>query len=143
MRRLLATLVVLSCAAFAQDGLPVGYRPIGKLKPRSTREIQASNWILGCETLDRDMTDYEQYKDYLAPLGVKRIRLQAGWAKTEKSPGVYDWTWLDLIIDDARSRGIEPWLEASYGNPIYSGGGGVNLSAGIPTSPEALAAWDR
>jgi len=29
------------------------------------------------------------------PLGAKRIGFQAGWAKCEKRPGVYDWAWLD------------------------------------------------
>jgi hypothetical protein len=89
------------------------------------------------------MADYEQYKEYLAPLGIKRLRMQAGWAKTEKVKGKYDWAWLDKIIDDAAGRGFQPWLETSYGNPIYPGGGGVNLSAGLPHSPEALAAWDK
>ena len=89
------------------------------------------------------MTDYEQYKSYLAPLGIKRLRMQAGWAKTEKQKGQYDWAWLDKIINDATKRGLQPWLETSYGNPIYAGGGGINLSAGIPTSEEALSAWDQ
>jgi hypothetical protein len=143
-RSIPAAILLLLPAAMAGQGIaPTGYRYIGKVKPRSTHEIKSSNWILGCETLDRDMADYEQYKEYLAPLGVKRIRLQAGWAKTERVRGIYNWEWLDRIIDDAVSRGIEPWLEASYGNPIYPGGGGTNLSAGIPTSDEALAAWDR
>jgi hypothetical protein len=120
-----------------------GFKRIGTLKPKSTNEIKSSNWIIGCETLDRDLTDYEQYKTYLVPLGIKRLRMQAGWAKTEKVKGVYDWAWLDKIIDDAHSRGLEPWLEPGYGNTIYPGGGGVNLSAGIPSSPEALKAWDK
>ncbi len=116
---------------------------IGTIKPRTTSEIESSNWILGCETLDRDMADYEQYKEYIAPLGIKRLRMQAGWAKTEKIKAVYDWAWLDKIIDDAAKRGFQVWLETSYGNPIYEGGGGINLSAGIPNSTEALMAWDR
>lgn len=132
-----------SAPAAVKPAFNIAYKQIGQVKPRSTREIKSSNWILGCETLDRDMTDYHQYKDYLSPLGIKRIRLQAGWAKTENQKGVYNWEWLDKIIDDAVSRGIEPWLETSYGNPIYPGGGGTNLSAGIPTSKEALAAWDK
>lgn len=122
---------------------PISLTSIGKLKTKSTKEIKSSNWILGCETLDRDMTDFHQYKEYLEPLGIKVLRLQAGWAKTEKAKGKYDWEWLDRIIDEAIERGCEPWLETSYGNQIYPGGGGTNLSAGIPTSQEALAAWDR
>lgn len=69
--------------------------------------------------------------------------MQAGWAKTEKVKGIYDWAWLDKIINDATSRGLEPWLETGYGNTIYQGGGGVNLSAGIPSSNEASTAWDK
>ncbi|RUT67968.1 hypothetical protein D0817_23430 [Flavobacterium cupreum] len=116
---------------------------IGTVESRNAREIKVSNWIIGCETLDRDMTDYHQYKEYLGPLGIKRLRMQAGWAKTEKQKGKYDWQWLDKIVDDATKRGLEIWMETSYGNPIYEGGGGINLSAGLPNSEEALLAWDK
>ena len=121
----------------------ISLRKIGTIRPRNTAEIASSNWILGCETLDRDMADYHQYKEYIAPLGIKRLRMQAGWAKTEKKKGVYDWAWLDAIINDAAGRGFQPWLETSYGNPIYNGGGGVTLSGGIPVSDTALKAWDK
>ncbi len=116
---------------------------LGEVKPRLANEIEASNWILGCETLDRDFADYDAYKEYLVPLGIKRLRFQGGWAKTEKEKGVYNWAWLDHIINDATQRGLEPWLQLSYGNPIYKGGGGDNLGAGLPYSKEALAAWDK
>ena len=74
----------------ARTGLNPGLRRIGTIQPRSVEEISGSNWTLGCETLDRDYADYEQYKGYLVPLGIKTIRLQAGWAKTEKVPGKYN-----------------------------------------------------
>ncbi|WP_439645771.1 GH39 family glycosyl hydrolase [Hymenobacter arizonensis] len=123
--------------------LAVAMPRLGTVKPRSTAEIGASNWLIGCETLDRDFADYDQYKTYIAPLGIKRLRMQAGWNKTEKVKGKYDWKWLDNIINDAHKRGLQPWLQLSYGNQNYPGGGGANLGAGMPTSPEALAAWDR
>ncbi len=116
---------------------------LGTVKPRSTAEIESSNWLIGCETLDRDFADYDQYKTYIAPLGIKRLRMQAGWNKTEKVKGVYDWAWLDHIVDDATKRGLKPWLQTSYGNERYEGGGGANLGAGMPTSKEALEAWDK
>ncbi|CCH53422.1 hypothetical protein BN8_02517 [Fibrisoma limi BUZ 3] len=116
---------------------------LGAVKLRSTNEIASSNWLIGCETLDRDFTDYDQYKGYLVPLGIKRLRMQAGWDKTEKVKGQYDWAWLDHIIDDAHKRGLKPWLQTSYGNHNYPDGGGSNLGAGMPTSKEALEAWDR
>lgn len=120
-------------------GLPY----IGSVKPRSTEEIESSNWLLGCETLDRDYTDYDQYKEYISPLGIKLLRFQGGWFKTEKVQGVYDWTWMDHIVDDAVGRGCKPWLQTSYGNPIYPGAGGENLGAGMPLSKEGLAAYEK
>lgn len=127
----------------ARTPLDPGLRQIGTIRPRSADEISGSNWTLGCETLDRDYADYQQYKEYLVPLGIKTIRLQGGWAKTEKAKGVYDFSWLDTIIDDAHGRGLNILLETDYGNTIYEGGGGWDLAGGFPTSDEALAAWDR
>ncbi len=121
-----------------------GWQVLGTVRPKSVTEITAGqNWTLGCETLDRDYIFWDTYKEYVAPLGIRRIRLQAGWAKTEKKKGIYDFAWLDAIINDALARGLEIWLETDYGNPIYPGGGGWDLGAGFPVSEEALAAWDR
>lgn len=137
----LVLLITSSYTAIAQTdvNLPL----IGKIKPRSSHEIVSSSWSIGSETLDREFAVYANYKKFLGPLGAKGMRLQAGWAKCEKVPGVYDWAWLDEPVNDALAQGVQPWLQLSYGNPIYVGGGGVNLGAGFPSSPEALAAWDR
>ncbi len=127
----------------AKTALNPGLKQLGTLKPRSAAEIQGSNWTLGCETLDRDFADFQQYKGYIVPLGIKTIRLQGGWAKTEKAKGIYDFSWLDTLVDDARGRGLNILLETDYGNPIYEGGGGADLAGGFPTSETALAAWDK
>jgi hypothetical protein len=123
--------------------LNVGLPYIGTIAARSIDEITSSNWLLGCETLDRDFADYDQYKAFIGPLGIKRLRMQAGWSKTETVKGRYDFGWLDHIIDDAVGRGFEPWLQTSYGNALYEGGGGANLGAGLPVSADALDAYDR
>ncbi len=125
-----------------QTTLDPSMKRIGTLKPKSVSEIGSSRWTLGCETIDREYANYHAFKEYLPALGIKRIRLQGGWARTEKDPGIFDFAWLDSIIDDARSRGLEIWLETSYGNPAYPGGGGRTLSGGFPKSEEALKAWD-
>lgn len=123
--------------------LEIGLSYLGTLRTRSTDEIQSSNWMLGCETLDRDYADYDQYKEYLCPLGIKVLRFQGGWAKTETTPGVYDWSWLDHIVETTVSRGLHPWIQTGYGNPIYPGAGGENLGAGMPLSQEGLEAYER
>jgi hypothetical protein len=123
--------------------LNVDMERVGTIQPRSTKEIESSRLTVGCETIDRDHVIWDNYKEYLSPLGVKKIRLQAGWAKCERVPGIYDWKWLDEIIDFAVANNIEPWLQTSYGNPAYPGGGGVNLLHSLMTSEEAYQAWDR
>ena len=125
-----------------KTNLAVPYEAIGVLSPKSIHEVK-NDLTLGCEVLDRDYADYHQYKEYIVPLGLKKIRLQAGWAKTEKIKGVYDFAWLDSIINDAVGRGIKIWLQASYGNPIYEGGGTPYLKGGWPTSEEGKTAWNR
>ncbi|MEJ7586986.1 MAG: hypothetical protein WKI04_05435 [Ferruginibacter sp.] len=46
-------------------------------------------------------------------------------------------------MNDATSRGLKPWLQTSYGNTLYKGGGGANLGAGMPVSQEALEGYDK
>ena len=122
--------------------LKVDLDRIGTLRPRSTDEIKSSNWVIGCETLDRNYADFNQYKHLLKPLGIKHLRLQGGWAKCEKEKGVYDFAWLDEAVDYALANGINPTIETSYGNPIYEGGGEPNLAGGFPVG-EGLTAWDN
>ena len=116
---------------------------LGSVQSRNAIDIGSSNWLIGCETLDRDFANYDEYKEYINPLGIKLLRMQAGWDKTEYKKGKYDWRWLDNIINDAVKRGFKPWLQTSYGNHNYPAGGGSNLGAGMPTSEEALKAWDN
>ena len=124
--------------------LKVPFRCLGAIRPRNASEIKSSNWTVGCEGLDRDFDDFTKFRDYLEPLGIKTIRLQAGWAKTEQTKGVLDFAWLDEIVDYAVAHGLNVLLELGYGNPAYGeGGGGKLLGAEYPTSDEAWAAWDR
>ena len=123
--------------------LKVDFKRIGTLKPRSCAEIRSSNWTIGCETLDRDYCVFSEYREYLGPLGIKNARLQAGWWKCEKVKGVYDFRWLDEIVDSLRADGIDVFMELSYGNPNYEGGGGWDLAAGYPTGEIGFGAWSR
>ncbi len=144
--RAVALATVALVAAFAQEITPtmgIALPVLGKVAPRSAAEIVSSPWSIGAETIDRDFTVYAHFKKYLGPLGAKGVRVQAGWAKCEKTQGVYSWAWLDAIVDDAVAQGVRPWLEFNYGNTIYPVGGDTGLGGGFPSSPDALAAWDR
>lgn len=143
-KSIVSVLALITCFVFnlsAQD--ENGFKVLGKIKTLAAKEIKTSRWSIGGETLDRDYANYNSYKNYLNDLGAKRIRLQGGWARCEKEKGKYNFAWLDSIIDDAIARGVQPWLQLSYGNPIYEGGGQAALAGGIPTSEEALKAWDN
>lgn len=130
-------------ASRVESPLTVSLKPLGTLMPRSVDEIESSAWTLGCETIERGYADFWQYADYLAPLGIKTIRIQAGWARCEPEPGKFDFDWLDKVIDFACAKGLNVLLETSYGNPVYPGAGGWDLGAGFPVSKEGLEAWDR
>ena len=115
---------------------------LGTLVPRSAPDPRDDQWTIGCEVLDRDMTRFASYCDFLPKLGIRSIRLQGGWAKCEREKGRYDFSWLDEPVDFALAHGLDPMLETDYGNLIYEGGGTANLAGGFPLSDEALAAWD-
>ena len=116
---------------------------IGTLTPRSAKAIGPSRLAIGCEMLPRDYGDFENFKEYMPPLGLARVRLHAGWAKLEPEPGKWNWGWLDRQVNWLIENGMEPLLETSYGNPAYPGAGGASLSDGMPQGEVALKAWDN
>ena len=98
-----------------KSSLKVDMKRIGTVKQRSVAEMPGeTNWRLGCECLDRDYINFDEYKEYDALLGIKRIRLQGGWAKCEKEKGQYDFSWLDHQVDYLNSKGIDCCIETSY-----------------------------
>ncbi len=92
---------------------------IGAVKPVHASQVRESTLGLGFEKLDRGVFDPSKAYDKVAALGVKWIRIQSGWARTEKRPGVYDFAWLDEIVDNLLRRNLRPWLCLCYGNPLY------------------------
>lgn len=144
MKKFICILVIsgmASLSCFSQKNNTISFEKTGIIKPRNAGEIKASNWGVGAETMDRNYTIYENWKEYLAPLGVKKARLQSGWARTEFKPGVYNFAWLDSIVFDIAAQDIEPWMNISYGNPIYAKGGGIRLGADMPKAPETIDAY--
>jgi hypothetical protein len=137
-------IVLLLSITQSQTLESVSFPFLGQVQPRHANEIQASPWSVGAETMGRDYLVYANWKEYLGPLGAKKARIQSGWAKTEKEKGVYDWAWMDEIVFDMASQGVEPWIDLCYGNPVYPGGGGITLrNKQLPDSAQALEGWVR
>ena len=121
-----------------------GLEPLGWLEKRSSRDIGGSPWSIGCETLDRDYADWDQYRHFLGDLGVKRGRLFSGWAKTEQEKGKYDFSWLDSQVRGMAAMGVKPWICISYGNPVWGSDFRLGMRVKqITGSREALDAWIR
>ncbi len=119
-------------------------KKVGDIKPVHSSQIKKSRIGLGFEKLDRGVFDPEKAYDKVAELGVKWIRIQSGWARTEKEKGVYDFTWFDSIVDNLIKRGLEPWVCLCYGNGLYNEKATEVFGAvGCPpqTSEEEKQAW--
>ena len=121
-----------------------GLEPAGQLETRQAKDIKSSRWSVGCETLDRDYADWDQFKRFLPELGCTRGRLFSGWAKTEQVKGVYDFTWLDPQVREMAAMGIKPWICISYGNPVWGSDFRLGMRIRqVTDAPEAFDAWIR
>ncbi len=95
-------------------------RKIGYLKPKKSGECKNSKMGIGLEKLDRDLYDPTDVYAPMSELGIKWVRIQSGWFKCEKVKGVYDFKWLDEIVDNIIKNGMTPWLCLCYGNGLYT-----------------------
>jgi acetyl esterase/lipase len=117
---------------------------LGKLRDIPAAEVRQSGVSIGFECLDRDLFDPELCYDQIAAIGVKNARVQTGWWKCEREKGVYDWTWLDGIVSNLASRGINVWFNVGFGNKLYMEDTFGEASVGfvpIHYGPECEEAW--
>lgn len=106
-----------------RDGFCNQLEYIGSMPFRSSREVKASQLGVGFEVLDhREAYDFDQTLNIMRDSGVKWARLQSGWQRAEKIPGVYNFDWLDHIVDSLLDAGITPWISLSFGNNLYMDG---------------------
>ena len=62
------------------------------------------------------------------------------------SKGVYDFAWLDEVVDNLLRRGVQPWFNLGYGNILYMPGIPVETGVGyVPTEygEECLSSWKK
>jgi len=117
---------------------------LGHIKPKHSLEIEHSKIGIGFEKLDRNVFDPEKAYDKVSELGVKLVRIQSGWARTETIKGQYNFGWLDSIVDKLIKRGLIPWICLCYGNGLYDTKAAEVFGAvGCPPihSEEAKMAW--
>ncbi len=103
-----------------RDGFSDQLEYIGDMPFRASKEVKSSRLGVGFEVLDhREAYDFDQTLKFMRNSGVKWARLQSGWQRAEQTPGVYDFKWLDHIIDSLLEAGITPWVSLSFGNGLY------------------------
>jgi len=94
--------------------------PMCKLKPHRSADIQSSPISVGFETLDRYHFDPKRTHPHLAALGAKWARVQTGWNRCEHEKGVYEFAWLDEIVNDLLAIGLQPFFNLGFGNLLYT-----------------------
>ncbi len=95
-------------------------KKIGNIVPKASKDVAFSKLGIGFEKLDRNVFDPEKAYDKVGAIGIKWVRIQSGWARTEKQKGVYDFEWIDSIVDNLIARGLVPWVCLCYGNALYN-----------------------
>lgn len=121
----------------------LGLKCVGQVAPRTSASIKASPLSVGFEVLDRKGFAPEPTYEHLAQLGVKWARCQTGWCRCETKQGVYDFAWLDEIVDSLLKIGIQPWFNLGYGNKLYLPDAPDEFAVGwVPVYDEdAMKAW--
>ena len=61
---------------------------IGSINCKDSFHTSGNRFGIGLEKLDRSMYDPSDVYDRLKNTGVKLVRIQSGWAKTEKKEGI-------------------------------------------------------
>lgn len=123
MKRMILGVAMTAATLFAGEAVndlkEVELKELGSLRCRNSREIADSPVSIGFECLDRELFDPEKCYEPLAQSGVKWARCQTGWSRCETEKGVYDFRWLDRVVDRLRSDGIQPWFNVGFGNKLY------------------------
>ncbi len=68
----------------------------------------------------------------LHELGIHRVRTDFTWHSIEREKGVFDYSALDAMVDDASHAGIELLAIADYSNPLYPTTAGNLPGTGLP-----------
>lgn len=86
---------------------------------------------------------YEQWREDLdkaASLGITMLRWGVPWYRVEAQPGVFDWSWVDEVLDYMINKlHIQPIIDlVHYGTPLWMEGSFVD-----PTYTDCVARYAR
>ena len=118
-------------------------KKIGKIAPKHSKDIASSRIGIGFEKMDSERIDPSRFYKPLGECGFKWVRIHSGWNRTEKTKGVYDFKWLDEIVDQFLANGVTPWLDLLYGNTLYTHNADNEDAWGFPPvyTEEERAGW--
>jgi hypothetical protein len=94
---------------------------------------------------------HERDLDLMAGAGFKVVRMDFGWAATERSRGQYDWLAYEELLGNLEQRGMRALFILDYSNPLYEEKvtsknpitGGTHETVASPQRPESVAAFAR
>ena len=94
---------------------------------------------------------HERDLDLIAAAGVKFIRMDFGWAGTERQKGEYNWSAYDELTANLEKRGLRAIYILDYSNPLYEETvvsrnpitGKEQKDVASPQHPESVAAFAR
>src|SRR5437763_1363751 len=65
------------------------------------------------------VTGHEKDLDLIAAAGFRFVRMDFGWAATERAKGNYNWSEYDQLVANLEQRGMRAVLILDYSNPLY------------------------
>ena len=94
---------------------------------------------------------HERDLDLIAAAGFKFIRMDFGWAGTERQRSQYDWSDYDELTGNLEKRGLRALYIFDYSNPLYEETvtsrnpvtGQEHRDTASPQHPESVAAFAR
>ena len=94
---------------------------------------------------------HERDLDLMAAAGFKFIRMDFGWASTERKKGEYQWSGYDELLGNLDQRKMRALFILDYSNPLYEEtvtsknpiNGETHRTTASPQHPESVAAFAR
>lgn len=108
--------MILSCLLPPQAGAEPAASPGPRLRQVLADERIPSGLGVNVHAADGRIYDYAQ----IYASGFRLIRTDVLWSAVEASPGVYDWSRYDALLDTLKQAGLTPLLILSYSNPLYA-----------------------